>query len=54
MALIGGLPRQSSGYQFIRATGGWGCRPVRLHRPAAAFALDRDVPSTSLPIMRRR
>ena len=23
VALIGGLPRQASGYQFVRATGGW-------------------------------
>jgi len=31
VASIGGLPRQSSGYQFIRATGGWAVQA----RPAA-------------------
>ena len=54
MAPIGGLPRNPLATSSSARRAAGRCRPVRLFRPAVAFALDRDVPSTSWPIMRRR
>lgn len=45
---IGGLPPQRSGYEFIRAAGGWAVQPVAESRRAVYFLADRGQSATRI------